>query len=63
MKVLIQGFLLYTVYITIEIALGRAAGLGDYWFLFLMAIMVLVFFMVWRSFRIASPGKAPPSLP
>jgi uncharacterized membrane protein len=63
MKVLIQGFLLYTVYITIEIALGRAAGLGDYWFLFLMAIMALVFFMVWRSFRIASPGKAPPSLP
>jgi hypothetical protein len=63
MKVLIQGFLLYTVYITIEVALGRAEGLGDYWLLFIMAILAVVAVMVWRSFRIASPGKAPPSLP
>ena len=56
LKVVVQGLMVYTIYITIEIALGRAEGLGDYWLLFIMAILAVVAVMVWRSFRIASPG-------
>jgi len=57
LKVLIQGMMVYLIYITIEIATGRAGGLEQYWFLFIIAIGALVLHMVGKSFCIATPEK------
>ena len=54
LKILIQGLLAYSLYITIEVALFRATSLGVPWFLFMVAILMLAGYMVWESFRITS---------
>jgi uncharacterized membrane protein len=51
MKLFLQGLVLYLVYVTIEVAHGRAAGLGFPFYLFLAAIIGVVVFMVWQSLR------------
>jgi uncharacterized membrane protein len=51
MKLLLQGLALYLVYATIEVAYGRATGLGFPFYLILGAIGVLVLFMLWQSLR------------
>lgn len=57
LKLLIQGLLAYSVYITIEVARNRASGLGIPWFVFLAAILALVGYMLWKSFRITAPSR------
>lgn len=58
LKVLILGLLAYSVYITVEVALGRANGLGVPWFFLIAGILAVAGYMVWQSFRIAlAPGR------
>ncbi len=57
LKVLFQGLFLYSLYITIEVALGGASNLGTLWFFFMLAILALTGFMLWKSFRIAMSPK------
>ena len=52
LKLLIQGLLAYSVYITVEVALNRAGSLGMPWFFFMAAILALAGYMVWESIRI-----------
>jgi uncharacterized membrane protein len=51
MKLFLPGLALYLVYATIEVAHGRATGLGFPFYLILAAIIGLVIFMVWQSLR------------
>ncbi|HEX9976961.1 MAG TPA: DUF1648 domain-containing protein [Dehalococcoidales bacterium] len=51
MKTFILGLSVYLVYATIEVAHGRATGLGFPFYLILASIIVLVIFMVWQSLR------------
>jgi uncharacterized membrane protein len=51
MKALFQGLSIYLVYATIEVAHGRAAGLGFPFYLILAAIIGVVIFMLWQSLR------------
>jgi hypothetical protein len=51
MKTLFQGLSIYLVYVTIEVAHGRAASLGFPFYLILAAIIGVVIFMVWQSLR------------
>jgi uncharacterized membrane protein len=51
MKLFLQGLALYLVYVTIEVAHGRVAGLGFPFYLILAAIIGVVIFMVWQSLR------------
>ncbi len=57
LKVLMQGLLAYTIYMTIAVALKRASSLEAFWFLFPLAIMMVAIYMVWKSFRITMPSK------
>lgn len=54
MKVIILGLMLYSLYSAIEIACGRASGLAGLWFLFMLAILALSGYMVWKSMRITA---------
>jgi len=54
LKILIQSLTVYGVYITIEIALAKATGLGTPFLLFIGTIIALASFMIWQSFRITS---------
>jgi uncharacterized membrane protein len=51
MKLFLEGLALYLVYATIEVARGRATGLGFPFYLILAAIIGVVIFMVWQSLR------------
>jgi hypothetical protein len=60
MKLIIQGLATYGIYITIEIACERAATLGTAWFLFIVAIVALAGFILWKALRMsrsARPGQ------
>jgi uncharacterized membrane protein len=58
LKILILGQTLYLLYGNIETALGRSPGLGDIGiFVFITAILCVVFYMVYKSFRISYSGK------
>lgn len=57
LKLLIQGLAAYGTYITIEIARGRASGLGAPWFLFTIAVLILAGFMIWKSLRITRTAR------
>jgi len=63
LKNLILLLMVYSIHITIEVAFGRAEGLDSYWFLFIIAILVVVGLMVWKSYRITGSGKTLSSLP
>jgi len=52
LKILMQGLLGYIVYITIEIALGRAASLGAAFFLLMLGIAAVVGLMLWQALRL-----------
>jgi uncharacterized membrane protein len=57
LKVIELVLVLYLVYITIEIAFNRAQNLGIWFPLFIAAILVLVCYMVWQSFRLTAEPK------
>lgn len=59
LKSLIMGMVVYGVYETVEVALGHAVGLGAPFFVLIAAIIALVIFMTWRSFRLTARTKAP----
>lgn len=52
LKVLVQGLMAWLVYATIEVALGRNTGLGAVPLFFVAAILAVVGYMVWKSFKI-----------
>lgn len=54
LKIVMQGLFTYSVYITVEIAVGRANSLGIPWFLIMAAILAIAANMVWGSFRLSS---------
>jgi uncharacterized membrane protein len=58
LKILILGQTLYLLYGNIQTAFGRSPGLGDTGiFVFVTAIVCVVFYMVYKSFRISYSGK------
>ncbi|MFH1383233.1 MAG: DUF1648 domain-containing protein [Chloroflexota bacterium] len=57
LKVLLGGMLTYSLYVTMEVAMGRATSLGIPFTLFITAIIVLVGYMVWGSFRLTGTPK------
>lgn len=57
-KVLIQGMMLYLLYVSIEIALERTNNIdGTVFPLITLAILVVVSLMVWKLVRIAGKPK------
>ncbi len=54
LKILIEGLLLFSTYMTISVALQRADDLGAVWFMFLVAILAVAGYMVWKSFSLAN---------
>jgi len=50
LKVLILGLMGYCTWNIVEVALGRASGLGAGFFLLISAIIILSGFMVWKGF-------------
>ena len=59
MKVVAQGLTAYLAYITVEVALERASGLGLSFFLLIGALLLLAALLVWRSLRITRAPKQP----
>ena len=57
LKIIELALVLYLVYITIEIAFDRAHGLGFGFPLIFIAILVLVFYLVWQSFHLTAAPK------
>ena len=58
LKVLVLGLYLYLLFSNIEVAFKRITGIGEYWpLIFVAAILLLVGFMLFRSFRIALSGR------
>jgi uncharacterized membrane protein len=51
LKTFFQGLAIYLVYVTIEVAHGRAAGLGFPFYLIIAVIIGVVIFMLWQSLR------------
>jgi uncharacterized membrane protein len=51
MKTFFQSLCIYLVYVTIEVAHGRATGLGFPFYLILVAIIGVAIFMLWQSLR------------
>ncbi len=52
MKTVIEGMMAYLVYMTIQVANGKASSLGIYFFLFLGAILAIAGLMVWKSLKL-----------
>ena len=61
MKVLIEGLSTYLLYISIEIALGRASNLGIPFTILVLAIFTITGLMVWRSLWIVRATVPPNS--
>ncbi|MFC2073105.1 DUF1648 domain-containing protein [Chloroflexota bacterium] len=59
MKVLVQSLSTYLLYISIEIALGRASNLGTLFALLILAIFTITGLMVWRSLQIVRATVPP----
>lgn len=57
LKFAMESLFTYSVYISIEVAKGRASGLGPPWFIFLAMIMGVAAYMTWRSWRITAIPK------
>lgn len=57
LKVVMQALFSYMAYITIEVALGRATGLGVPFFIILAIILALAAYMTGKSFRISRPPQ------
>ena len=53
LKMVIQGLLIYLLYISIQIALDRASSLGVPFFLLILAILTIAILMLWSSYRIS----------
>jgi len=52
MKMVIQGLLIYLLYISMQIALERASNLGVPFFILIMAVLTIAILMLWSSYRI-----------
>lgn len=52
LKILTLGLFAYLTWQTVEIALGRASSTGLWLWLFIGAILLLVGYMIWKSFRL-----------
>ena len=53
LKMAVIGMMTYLLYGNLEVALGRAEGLGYWPFVFVLVILIVVGFMLYQSFRIA----------
>jgi uncharacterized membrane protein len=55
LKSVVLGMMTYLAYFTIQVALGRAQGLGVIWFpLFLIGLLVIVGNLLYQIFRLAN---------
>lgn len=57
LTVLIQGLNAYALYVTIEVALGKATNLGALWFGFIAVILVVAGVMVGKSLVITRTSR------
>ena len=53
MKMVIQGLLIYLLYISIQLALGLASNLGVPFFVLILAVLTIAGLMLWSSYRIS----------
>ncbi len=57
LKVVTQGLVAYLLFMSIEVAQGKAGDLGQWWLMFLLAILMTIGYMLWKSYRLtAGPG-------
>lgn len=52
LKMVIEGLVLYLLYISIQIALDLASNLGVLFFVLILAVLTIAFLMLWSSYRI-----------
>ena len=57
LKVVTQGLVAYLLFMSIEVAQGKASDLGQWWLMFLLAILMIIGYLLWKSYRLtAGPG-------
>ncbi len=57
LKVVTQGLIAYLLFMAIEVAQGKADDLGQWWLMFVLAILMIVGYILWKSSRLtASSG-------
>jgi uncharacterized membrane protein len=57
LKVVTQGLVAYLLFMSIEVARGKVGDLGQWWLMFLLAILVIIGYLLWKSCRLtAGPG-------
>jgi len=63
MKLVMQGLFCYLLWMNIEVALGKATGLGSVWLVFLAAILIITGYLVFQTMRLALADKQTPASP
>jgi hypothetical protein len=57
LKVVTQGLVTYLLFMSIEVAQGKVGDLGQWWLMFLLAILMIIGYLLWKSYRLtAGPG-------
>ena len=56
LKTLLEGVAAYGLYMAIQVAFGRGAGLGPFFNLLVAALLAVVAIMLWRTFAIVRPA-------
>ena len=57
LKVVTQGLAAYLLFMSIEVAQGKVGDLGQWWLMFLLVILMISGYLLWKSYRLtADPG-------
>ena len=57
LKVVTQGLVAYLLFMSIEVAQGKVGDLGQWWLMFLLVILMIIGYLLWKSYRLtAGPG-------
>jgi uncharacterized membrane protein len=57
LKVITQGLVAYLLFMSIEVAQGKVGDLGQWWLMFLLVILMIIGYLLWKSYRLtAGPG-------
>jgi len=54
LKVVTQGLVAYLFFMSIEVTQGKADDLGQWWLMFLLAILMIIGYMLWKGYRLTT---------
>ena len=54
LKVVAQGLVAYLFFMSIEVTQGKADDLGQWWLMFLLAILMIIGYMLWKGYRLTT---------